>query len=208
MDPAPPHQPQSAPASHGAAPIDRVETAELLARAARGDERSWRRLVEQYSGRVYGLIRSHCGDGDLAEEITQSTFCTVAAKLGEYEETGRFESWLFRIAMNRLRDEMRRRRRHAAPMEGEPLASLAAASAGPARGADPRASQLLIEAIASLSEADREVINLRHIGGLSFRQLAETLDEPLGTLLARHHRALRKLREYLEGRGLDADELG
>lgn len=206
MDPAQPHQPQDAPSTRGVpAPID---VAELLARAARGDERSWRRLVEHYSGRVFGLIRSHCGDADLAEEITQSTFCTVAAKLGEYEETGRFESWLFRIAMNRLRDEMRRRRRHAAPMEGEPLATFAVASAEPSRGADPLASKLLVDAIAALSEADREVINLRHIGGLSFRQLAETLDEPLGTLLARHHRALRKLREYLEQRGLDAEGLG
>ena len=45
--------------------------------------------------------------------------------------------------------------------------------------------------MARLHDADREVIELRHHGGLSFKQIAELLDEPLGTLLARHHRALR-----------------
>ncbi|MGA0172078.1 MAG: sigma factor-like helix-turn-helix DNA-binding protein [Phycisphaerales bacterium] len=48
------------------------------------------------------------------------------------------------------------------------------------------------------------MIELRHIGGMSFRQMAEHLDEPLGTLLARHHRALRKLREGL-GPGIEEE---
>jgi RNA polymerase sigma-70 factor (ECF subfamily) len=185
----------------------RGDLAELLARAARGDERAWRGVLEAYTGRVFGLIRSQCGDADLAEEITQSTFCTVAAKLGEYEEVGRFESWLFRIAMNRLRDEMRRRRRQATAMEEAPLAGLAAVTASGAGGVDPAAARLLRDAIASLNDADQEVITLRHVGGLSFKEMADTLKEPLGTLLARHHRALRKLREHLEANGIDADAL-
>jgi DNA-directed RNA polymerase specialized sigma24 family protein len=48
-----------------------------------------------------------------------------------------------------------------------------------------------------LSHADREVIELRHHGQMSFQQLAEMLDEPMGTLLARHHRALKKLKEIM-----------
>ncbi len=187
----------------------RSELAELLAAAAAGDERAWRGLVDAYVGRVFGLIRSQCGDSDLAEEITQSTFCTVASKLREYEEVGRFESWLFRIAMNRLRDEMRRRKRQASPMDEAPMVSLAIdpPRVGAAAPVEPATARLLQDAIASLNEADREIINLRHVGGLSFKQLADALDEPLGTLLARHHRALRKLREFMEERGLDADAL-
>jgi RNA polymerase sigma-70 factor, ECF subfamily len=196
------------------------ELAALLASAAAGDERAWRGIVDTYVPRVFGLIRAQCSDADLAEEITQSTFCSVAAKLRDYQEVGRFESWLFRIAMNRLRDEMRRRKRHASPMDDAPLASLAAPSderaqgrsadggpgrGGPGRGPDPATAKILSEAIASLNEADREIINLRHVGGLSFKQLADSLDEPLGTLLARHHRALKKLRDYLEDRGIRSD---
>ena len=54
-------------------------------------------------------------------------------------------------------------------------------------------------ALSQLGEADREIIDLRHVGGMSFKQMAEHLGEPLGTLLARHHRALAKLRAILVG---------
>lgn len=80
----------------------------VLLRAAQGDVAAWQRIVTQYLPRVHGLLRAQCHDADLAEEIAQSTFCTLVSKLGEYTEQGKFEAWLFRIAMNRLRDEMRR----------------------------------------------------------------------------------------------------
>ncbi|MHC5023894.1 MAG: RNA polymerase sigma factor, partial [Planctomycetota bacterium] len=102
---------------------------ETLRRAATGDESAWRVIVDAYTPRVFGLIRAHCQNADLAEEITQSTFCTIAAKIGSYTEVGRFEPWLFRIAMNRLRDEIRRRRRQASPVEDDTLAALAGADA-------------------------------------------------------------------------------
>ena len=175
-------------------------SAEILARAARGDEAAWRSLVEAYSGRVYGLLRSQGADPELAEEIAQSTFCTVAQKLAEYVDAGRFESWLFRIAMNRLRDHARRRRRHAKPAgEGEVLEALAGAAPDPDEGrAGGEELAALRAAVARLSESDREVIDLRHVAGMSFKQMADHLGEPLGTLLARHHRALAKLRTILE----------
>jgi len=175
-------------------------SAEVLARAARGDEVAWRSLVEAYSGRVYGLLRSQGADPELAEEIAQSTFCTLAQKLGDYVDAGRFESWLFRIAMNRLRDNARRRRRHAKPAgEGEVLEALAGAAPDPAEGrADGEEIVALRAAVARLSESDREVIALRHVAGMSFKQMSDHLGEPLGTLLARHHRALAKLKAILE----------
>jgi RNA polymerase sigma-70 factor (ECF subfamily) len=55
-----------------------------------------------------------------------------------------------------------------------------------------------------LSASDREVIDLRHVGGMSFKEMALHLGEPLGTLLARHHRALAKLRGFLEGTAAEA----
>lgn len=177
-----------------------ADFAPILARAARGDAAAWRAVVDEYSGRVYGLLRSQGANPDLAEEITQSVFCTLAAKLAEYVEGGRFESWLFRIAMNRLRDEARRRRRHATSV-GEPEVLEGLAGEAPAPRAAPDADEVaaLRGALAQLGAADREVIDLRHVGGMSFKQIAEHLGEPLGTLLARHHRALAKLRAILVG---------
>ncbi len=171
----------------------------LLQQAAQGDELAWRDIVQQFTPRVYGLIRAHCGDGELAEEITQSTFCTIAAKIGQYTEAGRFEPWLFRIAMNRLRDEMRRRKRQARPVESQALIGLAGAEEMPQAedSIDETTRRSLQDALTRLSEEDQRIIHLRHFGGLSFRQIAELLDQPLGTVLARQHRALKKLKDFI-----------
>ena len=179
--------------------LDSEQLAPLVARAARGDEDAWRTIVERCAPRMHAIIRAQCRDDDLAEEIVQSTFCTVVRTLADYEEGGRFESWLMRIAMNRLRDEMRRRGRQAVPTEETTLVGLAG---GVESAAEPDAGTLesrrLQQALDRLSDSDREVIHLRHVGGLGFKQIAEALDTPIGTLLARHHRALRKLRGFLE----------
>ena len=172
----------------------------MLRDAAAGDHAAWKRLVDIYSPRVFGLIRAQCNNPDLAEEITQSTFCTIAAKIGGYTELGKFEQWLFRIAMNRLRDEMRRRKRQARPVEEEALTALAGAAEDEdfaAENRDPAQYESLRRALLQLSDADQQIIHLRHHGGLSFKQIAEILDQPLGTVLARQHRALKKLAELL-----------
>jgi len=209
-------------------PLDSV-----LARAAAGEPDAWRLLVGTYSKRVFGLLVKQCGDRELAEEITQATFVKIVGHMGLYHERGKFEPWLFRIAMNRLRDEMRRRGRQARPMDmsgggrGENDAGSrgGSGSAGAGGGAwqaveekvvaagstegsdheDPadrvsRAEQVdrLKRAIEDMNEADRTVLQLRHTAGMSFAQIAETLDEPLGTVLARGHRALAKLKKLME----------
>ena len=186
---------------------DQTELQTVLRDAVAGSESAWRTLVEAYAHRVHGLIRSQCGSEDLAEEITQSTFCTVAAKLGAYDEVGRFESWLFRIAMNRLRDVMRRRRRHATVADHDAIGTLSArrdrpsgsamAMDDPLRGERADEATRLRLAMEQLSDNDQEILRLRHSAGLSFKQIAEALEVPLGTVLARQHRALKRLSEVM-----------
>lgn len=185
------------------------ELERVLRSAVGGDARAWERLVANFAPRIHGLVRAHVADSDLAMEIVQSTFTTVATKLAEYVESGRFESWIFRIAMNRLRDEMRRRRRHAKPMDQGHFDSAqrvggSNSSEEPGEGFDRAiAADRLTAALSQLNPEDREIVDLRHFGGMSFKELAAYFEEPLGTLLARHHRALRKLRGILERRGHD-----
>ena len=190
------------------------ELAVVLAAASRGDEGAWRRLIELFGRRVFALVKSRGVSADVAEEITQSVFATVAAKLpsGGYMEFGKFEAWIFRIAMNRVRDESRRRARHAGSVDSGHLNEMAVRStgsgdgvpgtqlgAGEKREQKERELVRLRVALGELTDADREVVQLRHHGGLSFKQIAVMLDEPLGTLLARHHRALKKLASLLGG---------
>ncbi len=179
-------------------PANDAEVAEWLGAAAHGDQEAWRRLVECYSRRVYALARSRLRSPELAEEITQSVFATVAAKLcgGEYSEQGRFESWLFRVGMNRVRDEVRRSARQAATADPETFSGIASREPAEAKASlqDLAAMRLAIE---RLTESEQETIHLRHHAGLSFKQISDLMEEPLGTVLARHHRALRKLRTML-----------
>ena len=179
---------------------------ETLEAAARGDAEAWREIVEQYSGRVYGLLLRQCGDGDLAEEITQATFVKVIGKFQQYNEQGRFEAWLFRIAVNRLRDELRRKRRQARVMDFDetPPEVLGVNSNAPSPGDALERNEQAMQvraAVAKLSEADRQVLEMRYTAELTFAQIAEVLEEPLGTVLARGHRALKKLREIMKENG-------
>ena len=182
--------------------------------AASGDQAAWTRLVGEYAPRVYALLHSRCRDAELAEEITQAVFASVAEKLPVYSEQGKFGPWVFQIAMNRWRDELRRRQRQRTAAAGDALDRLPGGGGGRAGGGvseqggtagsldyrsqDPAAAAALDRALSQLSEADRDVIDLRHVGGLSFKQIADALGEPVGTLLARHHRALAKLRTLIE----------
>lgn len=174
------------------------DLAGILRAAVQGDARAWEQVLQRYASRVYALAKSRCRQADLAEEITQSVFATVAAKLGsgEYLEQGRFEAWLFRIAMNRIRDEMRRRKRQAEPTDPGVMPEKAQERAAPLADADEL--EALRRALASLSDRDREIIELRHHAAMSFKQMADLLGEPMGTLLARHHRALAKIRRQIE----------
>ncbi len=187
------------------------ELSALIRAAGEGDERAWARLVDLYARRVFALARSRRLSAEMAEEITQSVFATIATKLtgGDYTEQGRFESWLFRVAMNRIRDEMRRRKRQATPTDPGSFALDAAPEADTSLAGAEEFDRLRA-AMDELSDADREIVELRHHAQLSFKQIAGLLEEPMGTLLARHHRALKKLRDIIgrldAGKGGDEDE--
>ena len=135
--------------------------------------------------------------GDVVDDAALMTTATeIARKLADYVEQGHFESWIFRIAINRLRDEMRRRKLHARPMDSDIMADIAPQKVAQETAA-PEELRALRDAMDQLPDLDREIIDLRHQGGMTFQQIAVLLAEPMGTLLARHHRAIRKLRDLM-----------
>ncbi len=184
-----------APTSEPDAEAPTISEATLRA-AATGDRGAWKTLVDAYAGRAFALAKSRVGNVHDAEEITQSVFVTVAKHLRDrlYQERGRFEPWLFTIVMNRVRDFARKRTRE---QEGASVIRQQARLAGePARGEWD--FDALRAAIARLEPSDREILELRHHAEMGFKQISDMLNEPMGTLLARHHRALRKLKALLE----------
>lgn len=174
----------------------------LLASARRGEGDAWATLVSLYARRVYAFARSKRLSPDESEEIAQSVFATVSIKVqrGEYDERGSFESWLFQIAANRVRDRLRKAMRADAAMTA--LRDAADAPGRSTRIDDEHTDETDLRsmrgALADLPDADLEVVQLRHHAGMSFKHIAAMLNQPLGTVLARHHRALRKLRDAIE----------
>jgi RNA polymerase sigma-70 factor (ECF subfamily) len=179
---------------------------QLLRRAKRHDPDALGELAQAFSPRVYGLLYRLTGSRDAAEDYLQETFLRVVRNIATYEHEGRFEAWLFRIAANLARDHARQSRRRGTmrSLDGaEESANPAALSRDAARRpgeALERAEreQRLGASLAALPAADREVLLLRHFSGLSFREVADLLKIPLGTALARAHRALKKLRAELQ----------
>ncbi|MGP1309591.1 MAG: RNA polymerase sigma factor [Phycisphaerales bacterium] len=173
----------------------------LLAAARRGEADAWASLVSIYARRVYAFARSKRLREDEAEEVAQSVFATVSIKVqqGAYDERGSFEAWLFQIAANRVRDALRKSRRaHAAMDAFRDSADAPGRSHADAEPTDDAEIDGLRRALADLPEPDREIIGLRHHAGMSFKHIAAMLGVPVGTALARHHRALKKLRDSLE----------
>ncbi len=186
-------------ANAGTNPLS-TDLATLLQQAADGNEQAWAQLVRSLAPRVHALIVANTGDHELAEEVTQSVFVTLAQRVHDYVEQGRLEAWVFRIAMNRLRDEMRRRTRHARPVGdvGFPEAQRTGREDRSAfEATDPDSARALWEAVSGLSERDQEILHLRHVADMGFKAISEMLDVPVGTLLARHFRAVRRLRTIL-----------
>lgn len=190
-----------------------AELESLLRRARRRDPDALDELVARYNNRVFGMLYRMTGSREAAEDLAQETFLRVVRTIDRYEHSGRFEAWLFRIVGNLARDFVRRRKRR------EPAASLDdaddagwAAEIAATGGQSPETAVVgreneteLQASLERLGPMDREILLLRHFSDLSFQEIADLLGVPLGTALARAHRALKRLRaEFDEGSADDA----
>jgi len=176
---------------------------EALCRAlARGDERALRALVERHRHRIYGLLVRSTGSTADADDLFQEVWIRVVRAAGEFDATQRFSPWLYRIAVNLLRDAARRRA--ARPWDVTTDGALPEAGDGaPAPDSLAAAGQeaeALHRAIATLPAGQREVLVLRYLEGLGEREVAEAAGIPPGTVKSRLHHALRNLRARLSPR--------
>lgn len=186
--------------------MDQERLSDVIIRAQRRDPAAFEELIDEYGHRLYGFLCRLCGNRDDADDLLQEVFVRVVRMIGKYRHDGRFESWLFRIAMNLARDRVRRVRKSPIVLVGEgdgresdPLDRAVGDEPSPEVIAD-LADQVdrLQEALAQLSQAEREVVMLRHFSEMSFKDISELMETPLGTALARSHRGLKRLRQIME----------
>jgi RNA polymerase sigma-70 factor (ECF subfamily) len=165
-------------------------------------------LVRRYERELFGYLRRYLGDDDLADDVFQNTFVAVFLKIKHYEPGRPARPWLYAIATNQAIDALRKKTRRgdrradallAPDDDGEPrplFELLPAADPAPPDHAD-RAEQreLVRAAVDRLPDLLRQVVLLAYFQGMKYRDIADALGIPVGTVKSRLHAALTKLTE-------------
>ena len=169
----------------------------LVARCRAGETAAFEGLVDRYQRVLFTVAVRMLGDTDAANDAAQNAFVKAYQKLGTFDPTRRFFSWIYRILVN----ECLNARRDSPPHE--PLALDLAAVGTPADLFDIAERRRRVQAaIIALPMEYREVIVLRHYTGLSYDEIGETLHVPAKTVKSRLHTAKERLAVML--RGLEA----
>jgi len=174
----------------------------LIEQARQGDKNAYRRLVEGYQDRLFGLVRSMVSSQEQAEDLTQEIFVKAYFALSSFEGQSAFYTWLYRIASNHSLDYLRKYRPPQVSLD-QPFREdsemtledtlLAPPSDRPEARLEggPEAAALL----AALEPDQRWILSLRELEGHSYEEMAEILDCPMNTVKSRLNRAREALRE-------------
>ncbi|MFL5242730.1 MAG: RNA polymerase sigma factor [Gemmataceae bacterium] len=189
-------------------PLTNCSDEDLLTRFQRGQTESFGVLVSRYERELYGYLRRYLGDGSLAEDVFQNTFLQLCVKIAQYEPGRPVRPWLYTIATNQAIDALRRQSRHQAlsldqyhedGSNGDVRTlkeSLESRLPGPEDSAEGQERRQRIRAsVDRLPEFLRQVLLLAYYQGLKYREIADILGIPVGTVKSRLHAALVKLQE-------------
>lgn len=186
------------------APLDGLEAANarqaergLVSRAANGEPRAARELVQQHYGAMYARALRSIGDPVEAEDLVQDAFVRAFGRLDRFDPKYRLSTWLHRIVINSCRDHMKSPRRRERP-SGEQLDEVGVAL-------DPDSHPMVVaqrvrrlrSALAELRPAYLEIVVLKDVMGLSFDEIHDATGAPITGLKIRAIRARARLRKLL-----------
>jgi RNA polymerase sigma-70 factor (ECF subfamily) len=169
---------------------------ELIAQAQGGDRAAYGELIRRHRKGVVNVVYRMCGDAVLAEDAAQEAFIRAWEHLASYEPRSAFRNWLYRIATNQALDQLRRDR-PSVDIETVPLRDPAHGPEGSLERNER--AETVRQAVLALPAASRATLILREYEGLSYREIADTLDIPIGTVMSRLNYARQRLRESLAG---------
>ncbi|MDY6914521.1 MAG: RNA polymerase sigma factor [Planctomycetota bacterium] len=179
-----------------------ISDAQLLQRHIEGDNEAFVSLLERFRRELFNFLARFIGDAALAEDVFQETFLQLHVSAGAFDPRRRLKPWLFTIAANKARDALRaRRRRQAAPLDAEMPGSesqhASYASLIPANIPKPDEHLLNLETrqavqniVGKLPPNLHAVLVLSYFHGFAYKEIAEILNVPLGTVKSRLHSAV------------------
>ena len=182
----------------------------LVNRVRTGDQRAFKLLVERYQRKVYGVALGMLKDKEEARDVAQDAFIKVYRYLDHFKGDASFYTWLYRITVNICIDVMRKKggkkNEHVEFDESIDMDTSEAnlGALGSRLGTNPQKSALrrelaekIEEALAQVPEKHRAILLLREIEGMSYEDLARTLDVPKGTVMSRLFHARMKVQKIL-----------
>jgi len=176
---------------------------ELIAQFQAGNENAYLEIVERFKNRLFAFVYRFVGDSDLAEDLVQDTLVKVYTHRHAYREIARFSTWIYTIAGNLARTELRKRKRRAtfsmsALGIGEREYELPSEDFAPSKTMEGAQTEKYISmALAKLPLHFRTVIILRDVQELSYDEISKIMKIPLGTVKSRVNRARLRLQEML-----------
>lgn len=181
---------------------------QLIQRVSEVDKDALEALYLRYQTRVYSLAMFMLKQPALAEEVTQDIFLNIWLKAGSFNaERGQPKGWIMSVAHHKIVDLIRSRRRtivNTDPADYETLDLLPAGGASTETQVEQTLErERIMRALATIPESQKEVIMLAYFGGFSQSEMAERLDQPLGTIKTRVRLAMQKLRTVLENDGYE-----
>lgn len=190
-----------------APPVLSLSDEDLMDRVARDDEKAFTELVRRFQGRVINLVSRVLNDRECADDLAQEVFVRVYVHRRNYRHGSRFSTWLFTIAANLAKNEIRRRVRkrnwYSLDALQEMLKDSAPQLADPSEGRESSLEREQLQAavgraIATVPEKYRLALVLRDIEGLPYEEIAQVLGIPGGTVRSRINRARGMLKRKLE----------
>jgi RNA polymerase sigma-70 factor (ECF subfamily) len=179
---------------------------DLVGRILAGEEDLFGVLVRRYQSRVLAHVARMVGSREDALDLSQEIFLKVFGALDRYNPEYKFSTWVFRIAGNAAIDHLRKRRPRTVPLESRDSEGRVSSFEYKSHDMDPYSELRNMErggaiarAIAALPAEFRELITLRHFGGLSYEQIARAKQMPLGTVKNKLFRARAVLKDRLSG---------
>ena len=181
----------------------------LLLRYCRsGDRDDFAQLVHRYERELYNYLRRYLGDADMAHDVFQATFLQIHLKCDKFDDGRRFRPWLYTIATNQAIDAQRRNKRHrmvsldraGVGTETDEISVLmellVSGEPNPLNELDRQERRTAVrDGVESLPESLKAVVVLVYYQGLKYREAADILDIPVGTVKSRLHTAVQKLHE-------------
>lgn len=179
---------------------------DLVCQVTAGNGDAFGMIVERHQDRLYNTVYRLVGSAEDARDVLQDVFLKAFENLDRFRGGSSLYTWLFRIAVNTSLSHRRKRRwvpmGLAAPDDAENTGRPPLADPSPADPADPlmaaETERLIQEAISSLDDEHRTIVVLRDIQHCDYREIADILDVPPGTVKSRLHRARLLLRDRLK----------